>query len=35
VSDISNFLQELKSEGKIERVGSDIAGYWKLVGGSN
>ena len=35
VSDISNFLQELKSEGKIERVGSDIAGYWRLVDGSN
>lgn len=30
VSDISNLLQELKSEGKIERVGSERAGYWKL-----
>ena len=31
VSDISNFLQELKQEGKIKRVGSDRAGSWKLV----
>lgn len=28
--DISNFLQELKREGKIEREGSDRFGYWKL-----
>jgi len=31
ISDISNFLQELKNDGKIERIGSDRAGYWKLV----
>lgn len=30
VSDVSNLLQELKGEGKIERVGSERAGYWKL-----
>jgi ATP-dependent DNA helicase RecG len=30
VSDISNLLQELKGEGKIERVGSERAGYWTL-----
>ncbi|TAL57741.1 MAG: hypothetical protein EPN85_13345 [Bacteroidetes bacterium] len=29
-NDISNFLQELKREGKIEREGSDRAGYWRL-----
>ena len=34
-SDISNFLQELKTEGKIEREGSDRAGYWKLTDGSS
>ena len=32
VSDISNLLQELKEEGKIERVGSERAGFWKLKG---
>lgn len=32
VSDISNLLQELKEEGKIERVGSEKAGFWKLKG---
>lgn len=30
VSDISNLLQELKEEGKIERVGSERAGFWQL-----
>lgn len=30
VSDISNLLQELKNEGKIERVGSDRGGYWRI-----
>lgn len=30
VSDISNLLQELKGEGKIERVGSERAGFWRL-----
>ena len=30
VSDISNLLQELKYEGKIERVGSDRGGYWQI-----
>lgn len=35
VSDISNFLQELKDEGKIQRKGSDRAGYWVLRGDSN
>jgi len=34
-SDISNFLQELKTEGKIEHEGSDRAGYWKLTDGSS
>jgi len=34
-NDISNFLQELKGDGKIEREGSDRAGYWKLVDDSN
>ena len=29
-SDISNLLQELKRGGKIERIGSDRAGYWQL-----
>ena len=32
ISDISNLLQELKEEGKIERVGSIRAGFWKLKG---
>ena len=31
VSDISNFLQELKDESKIQRIGSERAGYWVLV----
>lgn len=30
VGDISNLLQELKNEGKIERVGSDRGGYWQI-----
>ncbi|MCX6784641.1 MAG: putative DNA binding domain-containing protein [Candidatus Komeilibacteria bacterium] len=30
VSDISNLLQELKEEGKIERIGTERAGFWKL-----
>ena len=30
ISDISNLLQELKNEGKIERVGSDRGGYWRI-----
>jgi len=34
-NDISNFLQELKRDGKIEREGSDRAGYWKLVNDPN
>jgi len=32
VSDISNLLQELKEEDKIERVGSERAGFWKIKG---
>lgn len=30
VSDISNLLNELKIDGKIERKGSDRAGYWQI-----
>lgn len=30
VSDISNFLQELKDENKIQHIGSDRAGHWVL-----
>lgn len=33
--DISNLLQELKKDGKIERVGSDRAGYWRVKESSN
>jgi ATP-dependent DNA helicase RecG len=28
--DISNLLQELRRDGKIERIGSDRAGYWRI-----
>jgi len=30
ISDVSNLLQELKNEGKIERVGSDRGGCWRI-----
>jgi len=29
-SDISNLLQELRLERKIERIGSDRSGYWQI-----
>jgi len=28
--DISNLLQELKNDNKIEHIGSARTGYWKL-----
>ena len=34
-SDISNLLQELKNDEKIERIGSDRAGYWQVKDVSN
>lgn len=35
VSDISNLLQELKTEGKIKRKGSEKFGYWEISADSN
>ena len=35
VSDISNLLQELKTEGKIKRKGSEKFGYWEILADSN
>lgn len=35
VSDISNLLQELKTEGKIKRKGSEKFGYWEISTDSN
>ncbi len=33
--DISNLLQELKKDGKIERIGFDTTGYWRIKEDSN
>ncbi|MBU4338617.1 putative DNA binding domain-containing protein [Patescibacteria group bacterium] len=33
--DVSNFLQELKNEGKIIHKGSDRSGYWEIQTSSN